>query len=143
HGRASRSSPRRRRAPPPAFPPPPSSARAAAPRSRVRSPPPSPRRRRGAASSRRASASSFLCTSPGLKARSLPEICRDMNPSALILWFTTLLIGGAVSPVAAEDRPIILATTTSTQDSGLLDVLVPMFEKEKGATVKTVAIGTG
>ena len=38
---------------------------------------------------------------------------------------------------------VILATTTSTQDSGLLDVLVPVFEKQTGYTVKTVAIGTG
>jgi len=38
---------------------------------------------------------------------------------------------------------LILATTTSTQDSGLLDVLVPMFEKESGYTVKTVAVGSG
>ncbi len=38
---------------------------------------------------------------------------------------------------------IILATTTSTQDSGLLDVLIPMFEKQSGYKVKTVAVGTG
>lgn len=38
---------------------------------------------------------------------------------------------------------LILATTTSTQDSGLLDVLVPMFEKESGYTVKAVAVGSG
>ena len=38
---------------------------------------------------------------------------------------------------------MILATTTSTQDSGLLDVLVPAFEKESGAKVKTVAVGSG
>jgi tungstate transport system substrate-binding protein len=38
---------------------------------------------------------------------------------------------------------LILTTTTSTQDSGLLDVLVPMFEKETGYTVKTVAVGSG
>jgi tungstate transport system substrate-binding protein len=38
---------------------------------------------------------------------------------------------------------LILATTTSTQDSGLLDVLVPMFEQETGYTVKTVAVGSG
>ncbi|HNJ14595.1 MAG TPA: substrate-binding domain-containing protein, partial [Anaerolineales bacterium] len=37
----------------------------------------------------------------------------------------------------------ILATTTSTQDSGLLDVLVPMFEEQTGYTVQTVAVGTG
>lgn len=38
---------------------------------------------------------------------------------------------------------IILATTTSTQDSGLLDVLVPSFEKKTGYKVKTIAVGTG
>ncbi|KGK91732.1 tungsten ABC transporter substrate-binding protein [Desulfosporosinus sp. HMP52] len=41
-------------------------------------------------------------------------------------------------------RPdIILATTTSTQDSGLLDVLIPDFEKKTGYKVKTIAVGTG
>lgn len=38
---------------------------------------------------------------------------------------------------------IILATTTSTQDSGLLDVLVPMFQEETGYVVQTIAVGTG
>ena len=38
---------------------------------------------------------------------------------------------------------LILATTTSLQDSGLLDVLVPAFEQASGYTVKTVAVGTG
>jgi tungstate transport system substrate-binding protein len=38
---------------------------------------------------------------------------------------------------------LILATTTSTQDTGLLDVLVPAFEKASGYSVKTVAVGTG
>jgi tungstate transport system substrate-binding protein len=38
---------------------------------------------------------------------------------------------------------LILATTTSTQDSGLLDVLIPAFEAAVGYTVKTVAVGTG
>ncbi len=45
---------------------------------------------------------------------------------------------------AAPDNPtLILATTTSTQDSGLLDVLIPMFEAESGYTVQTVAVGSG
>ena len=43
----------------------------------------------------------------------------------------------------AADRPVILATTTSTQDSGLLDELVPRFERETGRTVQTVAVGSG
>lgn len=38
---------------------------------------------------------------------------------------------------------LILATTTSTQDSGLLAVLIPVFEKKTGYKVKTVAVGTG
>src|SRR5271157_416633 len=38
---------------------------------------------------------------------------------------------------------LILATTTSTQDSGLLDVIIPLFEQERGYTVKTVAVGSG
>ena len=46
--------------------------------------------------------------------------------------------------VAAPANPnLILATTTSTQDSGLLDVLVPMFEGKTGYTVQTVAVGSG
>jgi len=38
---------------------------------------------------------------------------------------------------------LILATTTSTQDSGLLDVLVPAFEAKTGFTVQVVAVGSG
>ncbi|WP_040203977.1 substrate-binding domain-containing protein [Neobacillus jeddahensis] len=43
----------------------------------------------------------------------------------------------------AAPTEMILATTTSTQDSGLLDVLIPLFEKENNVKVKTVAVGTG
>jgi tungstate transport system substrate-binding protein len=43
----------------------------------------------------------------------------------------------------ATSKAIILSTTTSTQDSGLLDVLVPLFEKKSGYTVKTSSVGTG
>jgi tungstate transport system substrate-binding protein len=38
---------------------------------------------------------------------------------------------------------VILATTTSTQDSGLLDELIPRFEKQTGYVVKTIAVGSG
>src|SRR6266704_7194924 len=56
-----------------------------------------------------------------------------------------VLIVGALVPLStdAQRAPIILATTTSTQDSGLLDVLVPLFEKQTGYSVKTIAVGTG
>lgn len=45
--------------------------------------------------------------------------------------------------VAVEQKNIILATTTSTQDTGLLDVLIPIFEKKTGYMVKTIAVGSG
>ena len=47
------------------------------------------------------------------------------------------------TPEAPENPTIILATTTSTQDSGLLDVLVPMFQEQTGYTVQTIAVGSG
>ncbi len=43
----------------------------------------------------------------------------------------------------APSKTVILSTTTSTQDSGLLDVLVPLFEKKSGYSVKTSSVGTG
>ncbi len=51
-----------------------------------------------------------------------------------------LAFGGAAR---AEEKNLILATTTSTQDSGLLDVLLPVFEKDGGYFVKTIAVGSG
>jgi tungstate transport system substrate-binding protein len=46
-------------------------------------------------------------------------------------------------PTTPANPTLILATTTSTQDSGLLDVLIPLFETETGFTVQTVAVGSG
>ena len=47
------------------------------------------------------------------------------------------------SPVVAEDKILTMSTTTSTQSSGLLDVLLPAFEKDEGIKVKVIAKGTG
>jgi tungstate transport system substrate-binding protein len=63
-----------------------------------------------------------------------------MRRLALTLILLALL---APAPAPAASGVVILSTTTSTQDSGLLDVLVPMFEKQTGYTVKTVSVGTG
>ncbi len=49
----------------------------------------------------------------------------------------------AAPTTASGNMSLILATTTSTQDSGLLDVLIPLFEQQTGYTVKTVAVGSG
>ena len=46
------------------------------------------------------------------------------------------------APVPAA-QAVILSTTTSTQDSGLLDLLVPLFQKRTGYTVKAISVGTG
>ena len=43
----------------------------------------------------------------------------------------------------APTSTVVLSTTTSTQDSGLLDVLVPLFERQSGLSVKPVSVGTG
>jgi len=58
----------------------------------------------------------------------------------LLIAFCFLLSACAPKPA---NPTLILATTTSTQDSGLLDVLIPLFETESGYTVQTVAVGTG
>ena len=59
----------------------------------------------------------------------------------LLALLAVLFLTG--NPVQAQQKNIILATTTSTQDSGLLDVLIPMFEKKTGFFVKTIAVGSG
>ena len=54
---------------------------------------------------------------------------------------TALAVPSAWS--AEQQKTVILATTTSTQDSGLLDVLIPAFEKQTGYFVKTISVGSG
>ncbi len=61
---------------------------------------------------------------------------------SLGMVFVLLLIIG-ISAAHAQPKNIILATTTSTQDSGLLDVLLPIFEKKTNYFVKTIAVGSG
>jgi len=55
-----------------------------------------------------------------------------------------ILFPWAIAQAAdSGSRTVILSTTTSTQDSGLLEVLLPLFEKQTGYLVKTVSVGTG
>ena len=61
----------------------------------------------------------------------------------IVFGIVTLLLVSGVTLVQAQRKTIILATTTSTQDSGLLDVLLPVFEKQTGYFVKTIAVGSG
>jgi tungstate transport system substrate-binding protein len=71
-----------------------------------------------------------------------------MHPKRWQVLFVAValsLLGGVSLPVRAQpaNPELILATTTSTQDSGLLDTLVPMFEQQSGYRVKTISVGTG
>ncbi len=65
--------------------------------------------------------------------------------SIALIIFVISFIFYALPAIAAQPqhKNIILATTTSTQDSGLLDVLLPIFEKSTGYFVKTIAVGSG
>lgn len=60
-----------------------------------------------------------------------------------LAWIFALAIWSIAYAGEAGNRSVILSTTTSTQDSGLLDVLVPLFEKQTGYAVKTISVGTG
>jgi len=53
-----------------------------------------------------------------------------------------VLLGLAASPVRAGER-LRMSTTTSTENSGLLSVLLPPFETKCGCTVDVIAVGTG
>lgn len=55
-----------------------------------------------------------------------------------------LAVAAGCGPAGAPERTtIVLATTTSTQDSGLLEELVPRFTDETGIAVQTIAVGSG
>ncbi|MDD4767216.1 MAG: substrate-binding domain-containing protein [Desulfotomaculaceae bacterium] len=67
----------------------------------------------------------------------------------LLLIFAVGIMAGCGSQPAPQSTPepavkdLILATTTSTQDSGLLDVLQPMFEEKTGYNLKIISVGSG
>ena len=64
----------------------------------------------------------------------------------LLVWLLAPVLacaGVARSAEAPERASLLLATTTSVQDSGLLDALLPVFTRESGIRVQAVAVGTG
>lgn len=69
--------------------------------------------------------------------------CMKRIFSMLILLAFVITACTSSESSAPAPSNLILATTTSTQDSGLLDVLIPLFETESGYTVQTVAAGSG
>lgn len=58
-----------------------------------------------------------------------------------IVVFLVLMLVGCKAKQSVN--PIVLATTTSTEQTGLLDALIPLFTEETGVEVKVVAVGTG
>ncbi len=70
---------------------------------------------------------------------------RNLFLTGVVLAAAALVVsaGFTTADAAKAQKAVILATTTSTQDSGLLDVLIPMFEKKTGYFVKTIAVGSG
>ncbi len=62
-------------------------------------------------------------------------------------FFMKLILAATVAfgaaPAQAQDKSIIVASTTSTQDSGLFNYLLPLFKAKTGIDVKVIAQGTG
>src|SRR5216117_12455 len=56
---------------------------------------------------------------------------------------TAVLAAYPPNRVTAQSREVLLATTTSTRDAGLLDTLLPIFEQRTGYRVKVIAVGSG
>ena len=100
-----------------------------------------------------APASPTAATTPPTSPPAKPAAPQVASPSASPSAAPAAAPSAAAQPAAApqptavprsgDDKELILATTTSTQDSGLLDVLVPLFEQQTGYQVKTVSVGTG
>jgi tungstate transport system substrate-binding protein len=61
----------------------------------------------------------------------------------LLSLVLVIVFGVAAGRAAAEDRSIVVASTTSTQDSGLFGYLLPLFKAKTGIEVKVIAQGTG
>src|SRR5690348_17039805 len=66
-----------------------------------------------------------------------------MTTRRVALAIVAAFAAGLASPAQAQEKSIVVASTTSTQDSGLFGYLLPIFTKKTGITVKVVAQGTG
>ncbi len=61
----------------------------------------------------------------------------------IVLLLVVFLLGFRVEPGSAGEKVLKMSTTTSTQSSGLLDLILPEFTKDTGIRVKVIAKGTG
>jgi tungstate transport system substrate-binding protein len=67
---------------------------------------------------------------------------QNMRTSAIVLGLLVALLLGS-PPALAQEKAIVVASTTSTQDSGLFGYILPLFKAKTGIDVKVVAQGTG
>ena len=66
-----------------------------------------------------------------------------MHPCRSLLLALFVAFTAAVGPAAAQDKFIVMASTTSTEQSGLFPHLLPLFKQATGIDVRVVAVGTG
>ena len=69
------------------------------------------------------------------------EYTREVRSVASVLF--TFVTSMAVTACGSGPRPLVLATTTSVANSGLLDVLLPAFERTSGVTASSQLVGSG
>ena len=63
--------------------------------------------------------------------------------STRILLIATATLGLSTSPAIAQEKSIVVSSTTSTEQSGLFGFILPIFKMKSGIDVKVVAVGTG
>jgi tungstate transport system substrate-binding protein len=66
-----------------------------------------------------------------------------MQKRRTLIALTAAACVAAIAPVSAQDKSIVVSSTTSTQDSGLFNHILPLFKAKTGIDVKVVAQGTG
>jgi tungstate transport system substrate-binding protein len=88
-------------------------------------------------------AASSPAATTATRAASVPAVATATRAGATASAAGTASRVATAIPRTSGPQEIILSTTTSTQDSGLLDVLIPRFESQTGYRVKVVAVGSG
>src|SRR5215472_5235090 len=67
---------------------------------------------------------------------SMPKCCRPV-------WLGIAFVLAQISFASAQGKTIVVASTTSTEDSGLFGFILPLFKQKTGIDVRVVARGTG
>jgi tungstate transport system substrate-binding protein len=68
---------------------------------------------------------------------------RATQSRRIVIGFAALALLAGVAPASAQDKSIVVSSTTSTQDSGLFGHILPLFKAKTGIDVKVVSQGTG